>query len=252
MISLFVLPLLGIVVLSIIHCYFGLHVIKRGVIFADLALSQLAALGGVISGLFALPFHITSISFTLIGAALFSCFSSIKDKVKQEVFIGTTYVVTAALCVTIMSKSPLQNHQLNAMLVGDILLITPKDLMKMVLIYSGIGIFHWIFKQKWQDINNRFYTFLFYASFGVVVTSSVSVAGVLLVFTYLIIPSQLAMSISSELKYQLLIGSSVAIFTSLLGILASIYLDIPTGSSIVCAFLLPLMAQFLIKIILRK
>lgn len=253
MISLFIYPFLGILLLSLIHCYFGLHVIKRGVIFADLALSQLAALGACVSVFLPfLPVMVPSLFFTALGAVLFTSFSFIKDKVQQEILIGIVYVISAALCMAIMSKSVLQHHQLSAMLVGDILMITPHALIKMLAIYAAIGLFHWFFRASFHQHSHWFFTFLFYATFGMVVTSSVSVVGILLVFAYLIIPAQFAQSFLHTFRHQLYLGTLVSVLTSVLGILMSIYLDLPTGSSIVCAFVLPLLSQLALKGLLRK
>ena len=253
MFALFIYPFLGILLLSLIHCYFGLHVIKRGVIFADLALSQLAALGACVSVFLPfLPVMVPSLFFTALGSALFTSFSFIKDKVQQEILIGIVYVISAALCMAIMSKSVLQLHQLSAMLVGDILLITPHSLIKMVIIYGAIGLFHWFFRSSFHQHSHWLFTFLFYATFGVVVTSSVSAVGILLVFAYLIIPAQFAQSFLQTCQSQLYLGTVVSVLTSLLGIAISIYFDLPTGSSIVCAFVVPLLLQLVIKGLLRK
>ena len=197
-------PLMVSFVLTGIHVYLGLHVVKRGVIFVDLALAQVAALGtaiGILIGFAHDSFttYLIGLSFAFMGALLFAFTKTEKERIPQESIIGITYVAAAAMMILLFSKSAEGAEHLNHLLVGSILFVTPHLVGATFLLYSIIGVFHWIFRKKFlkasdpdksHDLKNyRLWDFLFYVTFGLVVTSSVKIAGVLLVFSFLIIPA---------------------------------------------------------------
>jgi zinc/manganese transport system permease protein len=136
------------------------------------------------------------------------------------------------------------------MLVGNILAVSWSEVGKTALLYGGIGLFHYIFRKRFLAISMaahrsdaeheppsvRFWDFLFYASFGFVVTSSVSIAGVLLVFCYLIVPSVAAMLYAEGIGKRLAIGWTMGTIVSALGVYLSLKLDLPTGATIVVTF----------------
>jgi zinc/manganese transport system permease protein len=134
------------------------------------------------------------------------------------------------------------------MLVGNILAVSWQEVGKTAALYGGIGVFHYIFRKQFLAIsidhdnaerlgmNIRWWDFLFYASFGFVVTSSVAIAGVLLVFCYLIVPSVAAMMYSHTIGSRLAIGWTMGTIVSALGVWLSLVLDLPTGATIVCTF----------------
>ena len=248
-----VLPFTACLILTGIHAYLGLHVIERQVIFVDLALAQIAALGASLAlvfgfGLDSIQSYWMSLGFTLCGAAIFSLTRFKKQQVPQEAIIGITYAVSAALLILILSRSGEGDEHIKQALVGNILLIRGSEIVKILGIYSVIGIFHYCFREKFllisqnpdeayrKSINVRLWDFLFYASFGLVVTSSVRIAGVLLVFSFLVVPSIAAILFSKNTKTRLAIGWGVGFLASVLGMAASYYLDLPTGASVVCAF----------------
>lgn len=244
MIQILLIPFLACIILIGIHAYFGIHVIKRGIIFVDLALAQFAALGGIIALSIGYDHHdiqtyLISLSATLLGALLFSATENAHNT-RQEAHIGIFYAITSAATILILSKSALEGHHLQHMLVGNLLFTTLHDIILMAIMYSVIALIHIIFfRQLTANSTRKLWHFLFYASFGVVVTSSVKVAGVLLVFAFLIIPPLFAMHFVSRFSHILLVAWITGLLVSLLGITASVLFDLPTGASIVVTFILP-------------
>jgi zinc/manganese transport system permease protein len=189
-----------------------------------------------------------SLAFTFIGAAVFSTIRSKRARIPQEAIIGICYAVASAASILAMSKATAQAEHLDDMLVGNILAVSWHDVLKTTLLYGAIGAFHFIFRRQFLSISMdpaaaeakgvsiRLWDFLFYASFGFVVTSSVSIAGVLLVFCYLIVPSVAAMLYSDRIGPRLAIGWSMGTIVSALGVYLSVALDLPTGATIVCTF----------------
>ena len=206
-------PFVASLILTGIHAYLGVHVVERGVIFVDLSLAQIAALGATIA--IFLPFsggdphapsvYWVSLLFTFIGAGIFSVIRGKRSRIPQEAIIGISYAVASAAAILAMSKSTSESEHLKDMLVGNIIAVSWPEVGKTAALYGAVGIFHYIFRKQFLTIsmnhddaeatglNVRFWDFLFYASFGFVVTSSVAIAGVLLVFCYLIVPSVAAM-----------------------------------------------------------
>ena len=249
-----ILPFLASLILTGIHAYLGVHVVERGVIFVDLALAQIAALGATTAILIGMDPHGTgaywmSLGFTFIGAAIFTFVRSRQKRIPLEAFIGITYAVASAAAIIAMSKATGETEHLKDMLVGNILAVSKHDVPKTALLYGVIGLFHFIFRKKFlaislghntadpqPELNVRLWDFLFYASFGFVVTSSVAIAGVLLVFCYLVVPSVGAMLFADRIGTRLAIGWTMGTLVSALGCYCSVYFDTPTGATIVCTF----------------
>lgn len=242
------------VILVGIHAYLGIHILERGVIFVDLALAQIAALGAITGVLLGFELHTTgsyfaSLSATFIGAAVFSMTRGKRTSgAMQEAAIGIVYVVSAALAVMVLDRLPSEAEHLKGMLVGNILFVTWPQVVKTLVLYSVVGLAHYLFRERFttisfnpekaaaQQLSVRFWDFLFYALFGFVVTSSVELAGVLLVFTFLIIPAVAARRFARDMKGRLWLGWGLGVLTSLVGIIISARYDLPTGPAIVCAF----------------
>ncbi len=259
-------PFVASLILTGIHAYLGVHVVERGVIFVDLALAQIAALGATIAILIGMDPHGTgaywlSLGFTFIGAAIFAFARTRRGHIPQEAFIGIAYAVASAAAILAMSKATGETEHLKDMLVGNILAVSRHDVFKTAVLYGVIGVFHYIFRRRFllistdpeqaeaQGISIRFWDFLFYASFGFVVTSSVAIAGVLLVFCYLIVPSVGAMLFADRVGRRLAIGWTMGTLVSALGTYLSYYWDLPTGATIVCTFGAALVSMFLIHLI---
>jgi zinc/manganese transport system permease protein len=259
-------PFVASLILTGIHAYLGVHVVERGVIFVDLALAQIAALGATIAILLGMDPHgrgayFLSLGFTFLGAGIFSLARTRRGHIPQEAFIGIAYAVASATAILAMSKATGETEHLKDMLVGNILAVSRAEVAKTALLYGGIGLFHYIFRKKFLLISTnlaqaegsgmsiRLWDFLFYASFGFVVTSSVAIAGVLLVFCYLIVPSVGAMLFADRIGRRLAIGWTMGTLVSALGIYFSVLADLPTGATIVCTFGGVLILMFFIHLI---
>lgn len=258
-------PFVASLILTGIHAYLGVHVVERGVIFVDLALAQIAALGATIAILVGMDPHgrgayFLSLGFTFLGAAIFSVARTRRGHIPQEAFIGIAYAVASATAILAMSKATGETEHLKDMLVGNILAVSKQEVLKTAILYGVIGLFHYMFRKKFllistnmaeaeaRGINIRFWDFLFYASFGFVVTSSVAIAGVLLVFCYLIVPSVGAMLFADKVGRRLAIGWTMGTLVSALGVYFSVLMDLPTGATIVCTFGAVLVLMFLIHL----
>jgi zinc/manganese transport system permease protein len=259
-------PFVASLILTGIHAYLGVHVVERGVIFVDLALAQIAALGATTAILIGMDPHGTgaywlSLSFTFVGAAIFAFARTRRGHIPQEAFIGIAYAVASATAILAMSKATGETEHLKDMLVGNILAVSMHDVEKTAILYGVIGVFHYIFRRRFllisanpaqaeaQGMSVRFWDFLFYASFGFVVTSSVAIAGVLLVFCYLIVPSVGAMLFTDRVGRRLAIGWTMGTIVSALGVYLSVLLDTPTGATIVCTFGGVLVLMFLFHLL---
>jgi zinc/manganese transport system permease protein len=244
-----VLPFMAGLVLTGIHAYLGVHVVERGVIFVDLSLAQIAALGTTVAFLAGHDLHsgvsyFWSLAFTILGAAVFALTRVHHEtRIPQEAIIGIVYAVSAAAAILVMSKAPQETEHLKDMLVGNILAVSWHTVIKTAILYSLVGLFHFIFRSKFLAVSTgesiphiKMWDFLFYTSFGFVVTSSVAIAGVLLVFSYLIVPSVGAMLFSQRIGVRLAIGWTMGALVTALGVLLSFQLDLPTGATIVCTF----------------
>jgi zinc/manganese transport system permease protein len=241
-------------ILTGIHAYLGVHVVERGVIFVDLSLAQIAALGTTVAYLAGYDLHsstayLFSLGFTFLGAAIFAM-SRVhrRTRIPQEAIIGIVYAVSAGIAILVMSKATQETEHLKDMLVGNILSVSWRELFRTAVLYSLVGFFHYLFRRRFllismneseahrQGINVRLWDFLFYMSFGFVVTSSVAIAGVLLVFCFLIVPSVTAMLFAERLGPRLAIGWTMGALVSAGGVALSFLLDLPTGATIVGTF----------------
>ncbi len=257
LLSLWLWPLIALVVLPAALVYFGLHVVGRGIIFVDLALAQIAALGiatAVLLG--ADPDHgilptALALLFTMAGAALFSLTRFRHPRVPQEAIIGIIYIVSAAAATLVLSRTASGDEEIKNLLVGNVLLVTRAEVLRTAALYLGVGVLHFVLRRQFhlisfdleeaerQGMSVRLWDFLFYASFGLVVTSFVRIAGVYLVFSYLIVPAVCGALISSRTGMRLAIGWGVAFVAGMSGLLLSTQwesMDLPTGPTIVCIF----------------
>lgn len=305
-------PFAACILIAALHCYMGLHVVKRGVIFVDLALAQMAALGAVIALLFApiLDLHphehentqlfhyetevlgesqvaddvigahvnhehheaharedvqeehdvtithwlkerfayLLSLLFAFLGAVIFALGRFRDERVPHEAIIGIVFVVSSALSVLVLSKAPHGHEKMEAMLVGSILFVNWSDVLTMLLLYIPLGMLHYAIRRVLMRISEnvreaesagihvRAWDLLFYASFGLMVTQSVSIAGVLVVFSYLIIPAVCAIMFVDGFFLSLVIAWGIALGVSLSGLAFSAWEDLPTGPSLVATF----------------
>jgi zinc/manganese transport system permease protein len=246
-------PLAACLILPPLLVYLGLHVVEREVIFVDLALAQVATLGTCVSLIMGYDFHdrITfwiSLGVTFLGAAFFSWTRTTKKRgVPQEAIIGITFVVAAAGVILLLSRVAGGKEELEHLLTGDILNVTAGDVAKRTIVFAALAGFYAAFHKKFALISSdperafaeglsvRLWDFLFYAAFALVVVNFVRIAGVLLTFAYLIVPAVCAVMLVGDWKRRLAIGWGVAAAASVIGLIASYALDLPTGAAIVCA-----------------
>jgi len=265
-------PFVASLILTGIHAYLGVHVVERGVIFVDLSLAQIAALGAAIAILLPITggdphapvVYWISLGFTFIGAVVFSMIRGHRARIPQEAIIGICYAVASAGAILAMSKATSESEHLKDMLVGNILAVSWSEVAQTAGLYGAIGVFHYIFRKKFlaisldhekaaaQGLSVRFWDFLFYASFGFVVTSSVAIAGVLLVFCYLIVPSVAAMLYADTVGRRLAIGWTMGTIVSAVGVFLSLVLDLPTGATIVCTFGIVLALMAALRPLIRR
>jgi zinc/manganese transport system permease protein len=247
------LPFLACLILTGIHVYLGLHVLARGVIFVDLALTQVAALGISVAFLAGHPIQSEAaywyaLAFTVAGAALFAASRAHRAPLPQEAVIGIVYAVSAAAAVLVVDRAPQGGEHIKTLLVGSILTVSGREVAELALLYGAIGALHAVIRRPLLEISLdpdaarahgrhlRAWDLLFYVTFGIVVTSSVRLAGVLLVFSYLIVPAAVATLLSASVPARLLIGWGVGALVSAAGLWASFAWDLPTGAAVVTSF----------------
>src|SRR5215469_3441734 len=257
-------PFAASVAFVLIHAYLGVHVLRRNIIFADLALAQLSALGATVA--FALGYAPVSpagfayaFAFTTLGAVLLTATRALSRFVSQEAFVGILYVAATAATILVVDRSPQGAEHVKKILIGSILTVEPPELIKFAVLYGVIGLLHWFARGPMLAVATEaqptgrsklavsLWDFLFFLSFGVVVTSSVTTAGVLLVFSFLIVPAVIGAIFSHQLLVVLLVAWSVGTLASAAGLAGSYLLDLPTGAAMVAAFGLSLVIAGLVK-----
>jgi zinc/manganese transport system permease protein len=260
-------PFAECLVLVAIHTYLGIHVLRRRVIFVDLALAQIAALGTTVGFIFGIMPEtpgalIFSIAFTFIGAAVFSVTRFRNEKIPQEAIIGLTYAIACAVAILVVEKTTGAEH-IKDILVGNLLWVTWADVASASVVYLIVGLIHFIFRKQFFLISNdpqrafqaglsvRAWDFLFYLTFGVVISFSTRVAGVLMVFVFLVAPAILAFLITDRLRLQLLIGWATGTIVTTIGLYLSWVIDLPSGPTVIAFYGIALVIGVVIVRIIR-
>ncbi len=264
--SLWFAPVVACMVIVAVHSYLGLHVLAREVIFVDLSLAQVAAFGSTVAIFMgaepdsAMSF-VYALGFTTIGAAMFAATRSShgKGKVPQEAIIGIVYVVASAAGLLVADKSPRGGEAIKDILVGSLLWVGWPAIGRLAAVYTGVGLFHWILRRKFLTISFepeeaekqgwslKWWDFWFYLSFGIVITFSVPIVGVLLVFSFLVVPAAIAFQFTRRLNGLAVISWFAGVLASAGGIAISFHYDLPTGPVVVCVFGLLLLLAFLLR-----
>ncbi len=253
-------PLVACLILTVIHAYLGIHVIKRGVIFVDIALAQIAALG--MTAAFFLGHepesqtaYLFGLAFTCLGAVFFAYFRH--SRIPQEAVIGVSFAVSSAMAILIADRTPHGSEHLKLILSGNILWVGWPQLAKTAAIYAVLGIFHYVLRERFLKISEDYegakragtrvwlWDLVFYLSFGLVITSSVQIGGILLVFSFLIVPALCGLLFFGSVKRALMLGWMIGIAASLAGLSASFRWDLPSGPTIVACFGLALVLSLL-------
>jgi zinc/manganese transport system permease protein len=260
------LPFVACLVLTGIHAYLGIHVISRKVIFVDIALAQIAALGATVAFLLGYDprsegAYYFSLAFAILAAVIFALTRARHERVPQEAVIGLTYATASAAAILLADLSPHGAEHLHDLLAGSIVWVTPRQVIQTAILYTIIGAFHVAFRRRFllisldpeeayrQGVRVRLWDFLFYLSFGVVITSSVQIAGVLLVFCYLVAPSVFAVMFFDDLRSRLLTGWTMGTLVSAVGLLFSY--DRPSGPMIIVGFALALILGGTVRAVVK-
>jgi zinc/manganese transport system permease protein len=262
-------PFLMCLVLTGIHAYLGVHVLAREVVFVDIAMAQIAALGATVAFLVghdvdAWQSYAYALGATLVGSLVLALTRSRRRHVSQEAVIGIVYAVSSAAAVLVADRAPHGAEQVRGLLVGNLLAVGPVEVGKVAALYALVGLLHWLCRRPFFLISAdpdaayaagwrvRLWDFVFYASFGVVVASSVRIAGVLLVFSYLIVPALAGVLFGHSLTSRLIIGWAFGAAVSVVGMAASATLDTPTGATVVCAFGATLVVVWVVTRVRRR
>lgn len=263
--SLFLPPLVACLVIVAIHSYLGLHVIAREVIFVDLSLAQMAALGSTVAILAGSQPDSTSamlyaLGFTTLGAAVFALTRTTeKGPVPQEAIIGIVFVMASAAAILVADRTPRGGEAIKDILVGSLLWVTWPTIIRLAGIYAVVGLFHWALRRRFLTISFepdvaaakgwriRWWDFLFYLSFGLVITFSVPIAGVLLVFSFLVVPAAIAFQFTRRQGALAALSWIAGTLASALGLWVSFHYDLPTGPVVVCMFGVVLLAAYLLR-----
>lgn len=263
--SLFLPPLVACLVIVAIHSYLGLHVIAREVIFVDLSLAQMAALGSSVAILAGIqPDSTTSflyaLGFTTLGAGVFALTRTTeRGAVPQEAIIGVVYVMASAAAILVADRTPRGGEAIKDILVGNLLWVDWPTIIRLAGVYAVLGLFHWILRKRFLTISFspetalakgwriRWWDFLFYLSFGIVITFSVPIAGVLLVFSFLVVPAAAAFQFTRQQGTLTLLSWLTGAIASAAGLWFSFHYDLPTGPVVVCMFGVVLLGAYLLR-----
>ena len=242
-------PFVATLAIVAIHVYLGLHVIQREIIFVDLALAQIAALGTTVA--FILGIHpeqslsyVFSLGFVVLGAALFAVTRVREQKIPQEAIIGITYAVATAAAVLVADRAPGGAEHIKEILTGAILWVHWPDIARIAVVYVVVGVLHYLFRKRFTQLTDhyrtgalntrdRWWDFLFYLTFGLVIVLSVRIAGILLVFSFLVVPTSIAALYSNTWSGRLVFGWVVGVIVTVLGLYFSYVWDMPSGPAIV-------------------
>ena len=252
-------PLIASLILPWLLVYLGLHIVQRGVIFVDLALAQMAAFGTCVSMLAGYDVHdwqsyAFSLGFTFVGAVVLTFTRTRRQRVPQEALIGIVYVMAAAASILALSRSTGGKEELQRSLVGELLVVPSNDVLKTFALFVAVGICHFLFRKKFlaistnpeqaaaSGLNVRWWDFVFYMLFGLVVTSFVHIGGVLLVFSYLVVPAVSAAYLTHSFLLRFILGWTIATVCSLTSLLITAKVDLPIGAAMVCVLGIALVA----------
>jgi zinc/manganese transport system permease protein len=248
------------VLLILIHAYFGIHILERGIIFVDLAMAQFIALGIALAFLMGhegSARNYYAVAFAIVGASVFSMARRIQRIVNMEAFIGVLYIFSLAGSILILDRTPHGLEEFKAILNGNILWITPSDILKTFILYAAIGLLHLVFRKKffalsYEESNGPFWEFLFFLSFALVLVSSVQLAGILQVFSFLVIPALIGRLFTRSPMKILIGGWGIGLAASMVGITLSYKLDLPTAPLIVASLSVAFFILLVFRIVWKR
>lgn len=242
-------PFVATIAIAVIHVYLGIHILKREVIFVDLALAQIAALGTTVGFFIGLnpegaSSYLFSLGFVVLGAALFSVTRVRNQRIPQEAIIGITYVVATAAAILVADRAAGGAEHIKEILTGAVLWVQWPTIFQILVVYAIVGGIHFAVRRHFIDLTERYRTgdlrtidrlwdFLFYLTFGFVIVLSVRIAGILLVFSFLVVPSSVALLFGDSWRMRMIIGWSVAVVVTILGLFLSYVINAPCGPTVV-------------------
>ena len=253
-------PFLGCVLLILIHAYFGIHILERGIIFVDLAMAQFIALGIALAFLMGHEGSVRNyyaVAFAIVGASVFSMARRIQRIVNMEAFIGVLYIFSLAGSILILDRTPHGLEEFKSILNGNILWVTSSDILKTFILYAAIGLLHLVFRKKffalsYDESNGPFWEFLFFLSFALVLVSSVQLAGILQVFSFLVIPALIGRLFTRSPMKILIGGWGIGLAASMIGITFSYKLDLPTAPLIVASLSVAFFILLVFRIVWKR
>lgn len=233
-----------------IHGYFGIHVLKRGIIFIDIAMAQIAALGVTFAFVLDIkPGHpltyLFSLIFVSIFAYLFAVLKCKNPKICMEAIIGIAYAVATTAAVIVIDKAAGSHEHIKEMIIGSILWVQWPEIIKSLVVYALVGGVHRIFRHKFIPLSENYeqekqkgrhvmlWDFFFYLTLGIVVMHSVRIGGILVVFAFLIIPSAISALFAVRWRARILIGWIIGTLVSIMGLFLSWQFDVPSGPAVV-------------------
>ena len=269
-------PFIASLLLILITSYFGIHVIEREIIFIDIALAQIAAFGSAVS----LVLHNLGIGpqndvhdhdsrtllayvFCLLAAGIFTLLKNKKIKIPLEAIIGIAYAVATTAAVIILDKGAGSDVHIHDMLVGTILWVSWHQVIRLLIVVSLIGGFHYIFRKKFKGVtllyqgkesgisNPKLWDFLFYFTFGIVIVEAVSIGGILTVFAFLIIPASTSALFTTRWTKRISIALLIGCISAVLGLYLSWIMDIPCSPAIILFLGVSLLISILLRILLK-
>lgn len=269
-------PLIACLLLISITVYFGIHVLKREIIFIDIALAQIAALGSAVT----LILHELDIGshdhvyehdskslmayiFCILAAGLFTMLKNKNIRIPLEAIIGIAYAVAATGVVIILDKGAGGDVHVHDMLTGSILWVSWSQILRLAIVVLTIGGLHYIFRSKFKDLTNHYannqsqlnhpkiWDFLFYFTFGIVVVEAVSIGGILTVFAFLIIPASISVLFTTRWSFRILIGLIIGTIATILGLYFSWTMDL-SSSPLIILFMGILLGLALILKVLKN
>ncbi len=234
-----VYPFLACLLLIVIHAYFGIHILQRGIIFVDLALAQFIGVGIALSFLLGEEHStVLALAFAMLGAFILSLSKRVAKLVNIEAFIGVLYIFSVSAAILILDRSPHGLEDFKTILNGNIIWVTSRDLFATFVVYASVGVLHLILRKRflaltYEGKGGAFLEFLFFASFAVVLVKSVKMAGILQVFSFLVIPALIGRLFSLKPLAVLLIGWFAGVLITIAGLTLSYRMDLPTAPVIV-------------------
>ncbi len=256
--SFLIWPFLACLLLILIHAYFGIHILERGIIFVDLALAQFIGIGIALSFLFGEEKALLlSVFFAFLGSLILACSKKTARYVNIEAFIGVLYIFSFAAAILILDRSPHGMEEFKTIMNGNIIWVTPKEILSTFIVYGSVGALHFILRRQFYALTfekngNFLMEFLFFASFAIVLVKSVKIAGILQVFSFLVIPALIGRLFFRQQTRVLMVGWLVGVLVSVLGIFLSYRLDLPTAPIIVAGLAIIFFVLLVCKVVFQR